>query len=639
VALTLTGAITVPAAVAAESAGTGVEAVADAAPASYERVELSSVVESWTAIRSGAPDNADGFGFQGARFVGQCVGEGGIGCAADDVQRIALDFGDLGSPDALADLQDGVIRSAYLTMDVVQDQQCGLQSISVYPASAVTKASTWNSSSMYTWLGAPLAAAPCGGPQEVRVDVTRLLNFIIRDDRPMAFGLKSAHEDCRGCGRASLGAEATLDVTLDMTETVSEPWTYSSVTPCATGEGRPVIPSLTPSLSVLLSNEREPFPSQMAALFTVRDLTTGDEIQRVETSPRGSGSRHSVQVGSGLLAHAGTYSWSAHAILPSGSLTEAVTCEFAVDVEAPGVPTITPVEGYPAVYENGTVAGGPFVPGAFALTGDGDVASFRYEFSPGLRGEIAPGEVLEFLPEESRGTRLTVRAVDGAGNVTSAEPYEFNVGFPATAGRWLFNEGAGATAAGELEGPVLRLSAGDLWGPGALSDFDPADAATSAEPIADPTGIVTMSAVVNPVNTAPGRVVSQGGDLELAVVTAPECPTASGTCWAFTVATGSGAERTTVYADAEPVPGAWNTVTAIRNPYVGDVRMYFCRSDELARPLQVAQADVEPLDVASEAPLVIGTSDWTGTVDNVRVLSGVPDEDKLSRWCFGSTGP
>jgi hypothetical protein len=148
-----------------------------------------------------------------------------------------------------------------------------------------------------------------------------------------------------------------------------------------------------------------------------------------------------------------------------------------------------------------------------------------------------------------------------------------------------------------------------------------------------------VSAVVKPDDTSPGRIVAQGGDLELAVVTAPECPTPSGTCWAFTGATGAGAERTTVYADAEPVPGVWNTVTAIRNPYVGDVRMYFCRSDVWDRPSQVARADIEPLEAGSEEPFVVGGSDWSGTVDNLRLLSGAPDEDKILRWCSGSTGP
>ena len=646
--LALTGAGFVPSATAAEPSGAD-EPARSAAPASSQRVELNGSAETWTAIRSGVPDNADGFGFTGERFVGQCVGEGGIGCAADDVQRVAFDFGDLGSPEAVADLQDGVIRSAHLTLDVVQDQECGLRNVVIHPASAVTDDSTWNSSSVYRWLSATLSAAPCGGQQEVRVEVTDLVNYIVRAGRPMALGLKVADEDCRGCGRASFGPGATLDVALDKTDTVTEPQTYSSSVPCVTGADRPVLPVLQPRLSAVLSNEREPSPSWMAALFTVRDLATGEEIQRAETSPLASGARHSTTVGAGLLAHAGTYSWTAQAVLPSGRLSDGVTCEFSVDTEAPGVPAITPVEGYPAVYEYGAVSGGPFVPGAFALSADGDVASFQYEFSTGARGEVAPGELLEFVPEHSGATRLTVRAVDDAGNVAVSPLYDFYVGFPATVGRWLFNEGAGVTAAGELDGPVLELTSDGLWGPGALatsnpSDFalvldDPADAAISAGQIADPTGIVTVSAVVKPSDTSPGRVVAQGGDFELAVVTAPECPTASGTCWTYTGATGSGAERVTVYADAEPAPGVWNTVTAIRNPYLGDVRMYFCRSDVWDRPRQVAQADVEPLDAGSGDPLVVGGSDWTGTVDNLRVLSGAPDDAKIMRWCFGSTGP
>ncbi|GAB2470368.1 hypothetical protein GCM10027063_08480 [Promicromonospora xylanilytica] len=643
-ALALTGAMFTPAAIAVEPGDADAASVAGS-----ERVELSSAAETWTAVRSGAPDDADGFAFEGERFVGQCVGEGGIGCAADDVQRVAFDFGDLGSADALADLQDGVIRSAHLTLDVVQDQECGVQNVVVHPASAVTDASTWNTTSLYRWLTADLASAPCGADQDVRVDVTSHVKLMVRDGRPVAFGLKVADEDCRGCGRASFGPAAALDVVLDMTDTVSEPWTHSSSVPCVTGADRPALRVLEPALSALLSNEREPSPSSMSALFTVRDLVTGEQVRQVETPAKASGTRHTVTVGPDRLAHGGSYSWSAQAILPSGALSEGVTCEFSVDVEAPGEVTIAPIDGYPAAYEHGAVAGGPFVPGAFSLSADGDVTSFRYEFSPGERGEITQGEMLEFVPERSGFTRLNVRAVDGAGNVSAAEPYEFYVGFPDTVGRWLFNEGTGSTAAGELDGPSLGLSGDDLWGPGAFGDFDPADfglalgdsgdTATSVGQLVDPTGIVTVSALVKPSDVGPGRIVAQGTDFELVAVTDPECPTTSGTCWAFTAATGSGTDRTTVYADAEPVPGVWNTVTAIRNPHVGDVRMYFCRSDSADRPRQVAQAAVEPLDVASGGHLVVGGSDWTGTVDNLRVLAGAPDEGTIEQWCFGSTGP
>ena len=648
-ALALTGTVLVPPASAAVAGGTAAEPAADVST-SYESIEIDASVERWTALRSGAPDNADGFGFAGDRFVGQCVGEGGIGCAADDVQRVAYDFGDLGSPEALADLQDGVIRSAHLTLDVVQDQGCGVQNVTVQPVSAVAEDSTWNTLTVYRSPTAPLSEIPCGG-QEVRVDVTALVEHIVRGSQTLAFGLKAVDEGCRGCGRAAFSSAADLEVVLDMTDTVTDPQTFSYgvLAPCVTGAHRPAIGALRPTLTAVLTNEREPSASWMAAVFTVRDLVTGEEVQQVRTSPRPSGDRHSATVGPGVLAHSGTYAWTAQPVLPSGQLGDPVACEFSVDTEAPGVPTITAVEDYPAVYAPGAVSGGPFVPGAFALSADGDVAHFEYDFNTGQHGELAPGELLEYVPERSVSTRLTVRAVDAAGNVAVSEPYDFNVGFPATVGRWLFNEGDGATATGEFEGPVLGLSSEGLWGAGALGDFDPddfglvlddpADSATSAGPLADPTGIVTVSAVVKPTDAGPGRIVSRGSDFELAVVTAPECPTTSGTCWAYTGATGTGTERTTVYADAEPVPGVWNTVTAIRNPHLGDVRMYFCRSDVWDRPQQVAQADIEPLETGSEAPLIVGGSSWTGTVDNLRVLSGVPDDEKIERWCTGSTGP
>ncbi|MEV0892005.1 hypothetical protein [Promicromonospora sp. NPDC050262] len=647
-ALTLSGTLLVPGAVAAEYPE-AMAAGATAASADYESVTLSSTPETWTAVRSGAPDDVTGFSFDDDRFVGQCVGEGGAGCGADDVQRVVYDFGDLGSPDDLADLEDGVIRSAYLTVNVMEDQDCGIRNVAVHPATAVTESSTWATSNLYTSAFTRLADVPCGGDQEVRIDVADILKYSLLRDRPLSFGLKAVDEDCRGCGRASFGSEAGLDVVLDMTDTVTERVLASASVPCVVGDDRPAIRLLEPRMSAVLTNDREPFPTAMSAIFTVRDLTTGAEIQRTETSPKASGSPHTVTINTGLLAHGGNYSWSVQTPLPSGRVSEAVNCEFSVDIVPPGVPTITPVEGYPALYERSATSGGPYVPGAFSLSADGDdIAYFRYEFSTGARGEILPGELLEFLPEASGAVQLTVRAVDDAGSVAVAPTYTFFVGLSATVGRWLFNEGTGVTTADETAGENLTLSDASLWGPGYLAEIDPADfglvldspadTAASSRQIVDPTGVLTVSAVVNPADAGAGRVVSQGSDFELAVATSPECPTATGTCWAFTVATGVGAEQTTVYADAEPVPGVWNTVTAIRNPYVGDVRMYFCQSDVAEAPRRVAQTAVDPLGVESGAPLVVGGSDWSGTVDHLRILAGAPDARGMLRWCNGSTG-
>ena len=335
-------------------------------------------------------------------------------------------------------------------------------------------------------------------------------------------------------------------------------------------------------------------------------------------------------------------------LLVPGAVAAAYPAGGAAAEAAQSAPTITPVVGYPAVYEEGTSAGGPDVPGAFALAdGGNDVAYYRYKFTPGPRGEIAPGELLEFAPRHAGSTQLTVSAVDTAGMVTSAPTYSFSVEWPVTAGRWLFDEGEGVTAVSEETGDTLALSSLDLWGPGSNSELfpdddfglvldEPADSAVSSGPVVDPTGLFTVSAVVNPDDAGPGRVVSQGSDFELAVVTSPECPTATGTCWAFTVATGDGDGSTTTYADAEPLPGVWNAVTAIRNPYADEVRMYFCES-YVDTPRQVAQGAVDPLDAGSGAPLLVGSSDWSGTVDNVRVLKGAPADTKITQWCFGAT--
>lgn len=650
--LLLTGGVTTAAASPDGGVSTADTAPAAGATAAGEAVVLESGPRAWTALRSGAPTSTAGFGFARDRFVGQCVGEGGRGCPARGVQRVAYDFGDLGDPAALA---DGVLVSATLSVPVGRDQACGVEDVRVHVVPAVTAATTWSASTPgWRSTGVDLSGAGCGGDRRVEVDVTRAVGQAVRSGDPLAFGLAAADEGCRGCGRASFGADATLTVELRATDTVVALGTVRPETSCAAGDDRPAVRSTTPTLVAELSNAREPFPSSMSAEFAVRDLSTGDELWRsAPTTRQGSGTTHTVKVPDGVLVEGGSYGWTAQAVLPSGGLTPPVGCELTVDVTAPGETVVTPVEGYPAVYVEDGVAGGVGVTGGFRLDvpGSDDVASVRYSFgSDALAERGRPGEVVEHTPELAGPGVLYAQAVDRAGNVGPLRVYQFGVAFPvAHGGTWWFDELAGTTAASTLGGGhALTLSGADLWAPGpwgtpddgALTFDADSDVATTDGTVVDPAGNVTVAAFVRPdADGAAASVVAQGEAgrpaLTLGTVADASCASATGTCWAFSVATGDGTTSATAVSDVAPEPGSWVFLAGMRNAATGAVDLWTCSLTGMAAPVRSGRAVAEPLTTAPSGPVTVGGGAWRGAVDGVRVLDSVQDESKILRWCFG----
>ncbi|MFE5337126.1 LamG-like jellyroll fold domain-containing protein [Isoptericola sp. NPDC056573] len=617
------------------------------------QVVLESGPLAWTALRSGAPTSTAGFGFDGDRVVGQCVGEGGRGCPARGVQRVAYDFGDLGDPAALA---DGVLVAATLSLPVGRDQACGIDDVRVHAVPAVTVATTWSASTPgWRSTGADLSGAGCGGDRRVDVDVTRAVGQAVRSGGPLAFGLAAADEDCRGCGRAAFGPDATLTVELRATDTVVALGTVRPETSCAAGDDRPAVRSTTPTLVAELSNAREPFPSSMSAEFAVRDLATGDELWRsVPTTPRVSGVTHSVKVPDGVLAEGGTYGWTAQAVLPSGDVTEPVGCELTVDVTAPGETVVTPVEGYPAVYLEDGTAGGVGMTGGFRfdVPGSDDVAYVQYStVGDALFDRAQPGEVVELTPSYAGPTVLYAQAVDAAGNVGPRREYRFVVAYPVARGAtWWFDELAGTTAGSTLGGGnALNLSGTDLWSPGpwgvpgdgALTFDADSDVAATDGAVVDAAGNVTVAAFVRPdADGATASVVTQGEDgrpgFTLGTVADDSCTSATGTCWAFSVATGDGGTSTTAVSGVAPEPGSWVFLAGMRNAATGAVDLWTCSLTGMGAPVRSGRAQAGPLTAAPSGPITVGGGAWRGAVDGVRVLDSVQDESKIRRWCFGA---
>ncbi|WP_166853083.1 LamG domain-containing protein [Isoptericola sp. BMS4] len=621
-------------------------------------VQLEGAATDWTAIRSGIPDSAAGSGFSGARFAGQCVGEGGAGCRADDVQRVAYDFGDLGDPAAL---EDGVVVSATLSVPVVQDQDCGIRNVSVHRVPAVTSETTW-ANSADRWRSAldDASSVECGGDRRIEFDVTSGVQRAARSGQALAFGL-AGDEGCRGCGRASFGPDARLTVELRSPDVV-EPTgvqVYGSSWPCAVGEDRPAVRSTTPKLTARLSNDREPSPTSMSAVFAVQDLESGAELWRSEpTFPLGSGSTHTRTVPSDVLEHGGTYAWTAQAVLPSGNLTDPVGCELTVDTQAPGAVTITPADGYPAVYAEDVETGGIGETGGFVLAAD-DETSVHYSFdSDALSDRAVPGEVVEYTPTEPGVHRLYAEAVDAAGNVGPQVMYRFDVAYPVpVGGAWHFGESAGLQTASSLEdGRVLTLANEQMWTPGLFADFgiDPSDGALLLDgaedvaaadgPVIDPAGNLTVAAFMKPAaDGMTADVIAQGGDagtgFALGTVTDESCTSATGTCWSFAVGEGDGTSRATAVSDVAVTPGEWMFVAGIHNATTGAVDLWTCALSGWDGLQMSGSTTAAPLVADVGGRFAVGGSEWQGSVDTVRVLDTIQTETKLQRWCSGSPVP
>ena len=173
----------------------------------------------------------------------------------------------------------------------------------------------------------------------------------------------------------------------------------------------------------------------VAASWEVRDATGTVVWGPFTGAAQGSGSDQAVQVGDGVLAHDGSYRWVVAGVDADGNRGAEVSCGFTVDLVAPSAPpTVTPVEGEPAVYLEDRSSGGIGVRGSFAFgvpdePSSADVVAFLYSFDSSAMHERvdASAPTVSFAPTTLAHT-LYVQAVDAAGWTSPVRVYRFSVG-------------------------------------------------------------------------------------------------------------------------------------------------------------------------------------------------------------------
>ncbi len=638
-------------------------------------IAASGAPTEWTVIRAGKKHSAAGYGFTGDRRVGPCTTEERPACARTDTQRIAWEFGGLSALDGLGEAD---VVSATFSAYSTRSSKCGAGAVGAYVAPAVDRRTSW-SGSAHRWgalLGRPLGSPElvCAGERWKRFDVTTAVRAVVAEGRTtVGLGLAAVDEKCTTCGTARFSADATLSIVIDRAPQVDAAWTTAPDTQCVTGAERPTVRSATPQLRAQVS---DPDGTSTSARFAVHGLADGALVWESPVGlPMPSGSTHSLTVPGGLLADGQAYSWSVTAVDVAGRPSAPVSCELLVDLVPPTVaPTVTPVEGMPAVYREDTVSGRVGLAGAFVF-GDGGssgVVSYRYSFdSDGMHRAAAPGEQVSFTPSTAGSHFLMVQSVDAAGATSPVRTYRFTVGAaPAgsVVGAWRLDEGSGlVTADGSGRGNDLALSGEDLWTGGIFSEFGgdpsdhglrfdaPTDAATSAGPVVATDGSFWVSAFLRPdVADRTAVAVSQDGTVvsgfTLGLQQGADCQTPSGTCWAFSMAGAdqAGATSATARAQSPVQAGSWSHVVGVHDATAGTVSLYVCEVGTADNPAfgEPTLAATVPFDATWSATgslrLGAGQRDgavvdgFVGTLDQAQVKEGVPTGSDLVRACSGS---
>lgn len=194
-------------------------------------------------------------------------------------------------------------------------------------------------------------------------------------------------------------------------------------------------------------------------------------------------------------------------------------CEFQVDITKPVVPTLTA-----DVYQPGTTAGGIGQPGRFTFSSSSDVVQYRWSINGVTDVVNGANPSVDWTPQSGGAKKLTVTAIDKAGNEASKE-FDFTVTAPEPAlARWMladepgvslhddtWNGNNGTLIQGTL-GAAGRLHTGPDVAPRTALALDGVDDHAELPDLVDTSGNFSYGAWVRLTDTATDRsVLRQAG--------------------------------------------------------------------------------------------------------------------------------
>lgn len=636
----------------------------------------------WIAVRTGGftsplykwTDTATRKG----ESMGRCNLSWSSGCVTNFTSRLVWEFGGLS---LMKQVVGADITSATFSADPGGRGSCASTTTDAYSTDQITSTvQSWNAMGFYVKQASVTApqgdACSDGGVRRewsVKAAVVAAANA---NTETVAIGLKASNE-VSSDGYKTYQSNALLSIVYNRAPSTPTSLKLSSPAKnCVSGVSRPVIATTTPTISAVM---KDPDGGTVIPRFQVLAQGTSTVVwDSGKLAGKASGSTFTAAVPAGVLASDTSYSYRAIAYDAARNSAWTASCEFTVDVTKPTAPEISPVhEGVAAVYESGVERGGVGLQGKFLLSrgASTDLSSFQYSFNSTTLGSTATPDasgtaVISYTPTATGPVVLRVTGKDAAGNVSQVATYEFDVASAKEDAVWMFDEGAGDTAADSsgvgspqnfvFDGPTWDIGPHQLFasrqGDGSLLFNGETDEATTA-PIIDTTHSFVVSTYVwlhaEKLGAGPYTAVSQDGASEsgFGLSYLPICAGMTDGCWAFRMKDAdTTAATTTTVTSTVPVTGdGWVHLVGAHDASAQTMKLWVC---EIGTPNAPGNGDPISTSVprgATPWPATggftvgrgltgaTGGEWWPGRVDNVRVFSGqIVSEAKIRRLCHGA---
>jgi hypothetical protein len=451
--------------------------------------------------------------------------------------------------------------------------------------------------------------------------------------------------------------------------------TGMTTSPATTCSGGSYLRDTTPVLSAYFA---DPDGHDVSAKFEVLSGSTSVWATNYDAATK-TGSPHAVTVPSGELVNGTTYTWRARGrdihTADNNEGPWSTTCKFTIDTDRPVLPTVES-----AVYPEDQISGGVGTAGTFEFTSSSDTKSFRYSFNGATPKTVdAPSVgaalIRTFTPSSEGSQRLTVVAIDRAGNVSDMETYRFSVDFATAAAFWRMNPDAtsdpnvvpdmvpGGTYPLTVPGTVDRID-------GPFKGFDPASfpddqalgfdgtdsAAMSQDAVLNTSESFTITAFVRVDEAASANrvAVSQDGQsygaVNLGQLGSTNCPTGMTTCFGFWMRPSDSSGRTVVASTRPVAAGEWVHLSGVWDAVSKQMTLYTCAlgtpPDQFAADQGVpvaTSASFTPTGWSAGGPVRVGSSlyggveaqHWKGAIDDVRLYTSVKPESAIRSACNG----
>lgn len=369
------------------------------------------------------------------------------------------------------------IQDAKLSMDTVYSYTNTDYGTQVRVTGGISSGTTWSTNAS-SW-GAVVATANSHAYDRVRRRTEWGVTSAVQtasggSSGTLTFGLREVSEsDVKNWKKFDAGT-ALLTVIYNSYPNAPDTITAGGQ-PCVRGASRPYLRTLTPALKARLSD-----PDGTARLLEGTFYWwnySGGSRSSANSVAQGSivsGQYANATMPAGKLADGGTYVVQAIANDGIDNGQYSATCEFQVDVTAPGAPSAVTSTDYP---NDGQLHGGVGTAGSFVLkpsaTVPADFYGYAYTLDPGISAasatQVAASSTdhtatITLTPASDQTFNLRVWSRDKAGNYSAAYSYQFSVrAGTGPDARWTFDGQNGADDS--LHGNTFAVTGG-TWSAG-----------------------------------------------------------------------------------------------------------------------------------------------------------------------------